>query len=247
MTRPTPALLPLCLALGCAPVEETAAPPADPGPVGDAWRAVQPEGLLDLVESTDAAVPQGLTCPAIDFVDGEEVWLGGCAMLDGTLVEGRLTRSRDVDTTWLVGESFAVTRPDGHVDLFLDGAIAVQDDGALLAMDVAATTCGAHVDCDDGAVSLDLRYALLLPDDEPLAADASVRGFVAVGDREPVAVEGAWRVDGATCDLEPVDGIFAVQGERRQTLEHDGADRCDGCAAWTVQGQDAPAWCPTVD
>lgn len=243
--RPS-ALLPfLALAAACAPVGEVdTAPLASPDQVGATWAAVQPEGLLDLVEATADAVPQGFACPTVDIVDGVETWTGGCTLLDGTVIEGSLQRYQGVDGAWVAGERFAVVRDDA-LELYLDGAVELSDQGDLLLLDAAATTCGAHVDCAGGLVSLDLRYSLRLDEDQPRVADAAVRGFVALGDGDPAAVEGAWRVLEPVCELEPVDGLFAVQLDQRQTLALDGDTACDGCAAWTVQGVDAPPWCPS--
>ncbi|MCK6502188.1 hypothetical protein L6R53_02080 [Myxococcota bacterium] len=244
MARPHPLLLlGLGLAGGCLPQAEPQAPLASPAAIGAAWSAVQPDGLVELVLSPADALPQDDGCPVVDLVDGVETWSGGCVTLDGTVVEGSLQRFDGPDGAWVAGERFAVLDADG-LQLYLDGAVELRGQGELILLDAAATTCGAHVDCQDGLVSLDLRYSLRL--DQDRVADAAVRGFVALDEGDPTAVEGAWRVAPETCELEPTDGLFAAQLDQRQALELDGDVACDGCAAWTVQGQVAPPWCPAV-
>lgn len=249
MHRSTPSLLPALLLLAaCGPdLEQPLAPLSAPQAVGSSWSSVQPEGLLDFVEDPSRVVPLGLACPVIDVVDGIETWTGGCALLDGTVVEGSLQRFEGPDGSWIEGEQLAVWVDDQLVT-WLDGAIQLVEDGDLILLDAAATTCGAHVDCIDGPVALDLRYTLLPLDLPSLdlglrAYDATVRGFVAPEEGDAAAVEGAWRVDLDVCEGEPVDGIFAVQLTERHTLELDGGSACDGCAERTVQGVSAGAWC----
>lgn len=244
MARPHPLLLlGLGLAGGCLPQAEPQAPLASPDAIGAAWSAVQPDGLVELVLSPADTLPGDDGCPILDVVDGVEVWSGGCVMMDGTVVEGSLQRFDGPDGAWVVGDRFTVLSGDG-LQLYLDGAVELRGQGELILLDAAATTCGAHVDCQDGLVSLDLRYSLRL--DGQQVADAAVRGFVALDDDDPTAVEGAWRVAPERCELEPTDGLFAAQLDQRQALELDGDDACDGCAAWTVQGQVAPPWCPAL-
>lgn len=250
MNRPLPLLLlGVGFAAGCAPEVEPPAPLTSPGPIGATWAAVQPEGLVDLVLATADALPQDdalsqdAGCPIYDVVDGLETWSGGCVMLDGTVIEGSLQRYDGPEGTWLAGERFTVLDGQG-LQLYLDGAVELRGQGELILLDAAATTCGAHVDCQDGVVSLDLRYSLRLDGDR--VADAAVRGFVALDQGDPTAVEGAWRSAPLVCELEPTDGLFAAQLDQRQALELDGDTACDGCATWTVQGQVAPPWCPAA-
>ncbi len=239
-----PRSLPLLAVLSaCATDPEQPATPAEaPDDLAAVWTAVQPEGLLDLAEDPGRLVPFGLTCPVIDVIDGVETWTGGCAMVDGTVVEGSLQRYADADQSWVEGQGFAMWM-QGEQVLALDGAIELTRDGDLLHLDAAATTCGLGIDCAEGPVSLDLRFSLLPNDADLHSYDAAVRGVVALDDSDPAPVEGAWRVDRDTCDQEPLDGIFAVQLDQRHTVELDGAIACDACADRTVQGVDAPPWC----
>ena len=126
-----PTLLPVIALLGaCGPaLQPDPAPLASPDDIGASWAAVQPEGLLDLVEATADAVPQGLACPAVDFVDGVETWAGDCALLEGTVIEGSLQRYDGMDGAWLAGERFAVIRDD-QLLLYLDGAIELLAEGS---------------------------------------------------------------------------------------------------------------------
>lgn len=247
MSPRLPMLLPVLALLGaCATQDEPGVDPVLPPSVELAWGAVQPEGLLDLVADPTRALPQGIDCPTVDFIDGVETWTGGCALEDGTQIEGRLSRHVSDDGSWVAGEQLAVYQ-DGRLALYLDGAVEVAVDGDLLLLDAAATTCGAHVDCEDGLVALDLRFTVLPEDDDLHAYDATVRGFVAPEDAEPAAVEGAWRFDAATCELEPLDGIFAVLLEQRHTLVLDGDAACDACADRLVQGVATDAWCADAE
>ncbi|NOY27324.1 MAG: hypothetical protein GXP62_15765 [Oligoflexia bacterium] len=233
------------LATACGgTLEPEVAPLASPDEIGATWAAVQPEGLLDLVDATSDAVPQGLACPTFERADGIDTWTGGCSLLDGTVIEGSLRRYEGLDGSWVAGQRFAVIRDD-HLELYLDGSVELWDQGELLQLEASATICGAQVDCADGLVSLDLRYTLRFGEQAPDIADATVRGVVALDGAEPAAVEGAWRLDRQVCAKEPVDGIFAVLLDQRQTLELDGDTACDGCARWTIQGMDAPTWCPS--
>lgn len=213
-----------------------------PAEVGGVWAAVQPEGLLELVEDPARLVPSEPGCLLVELAEGVETWTGGCALADGTVIEGRLTRYLGEDEAWVAGEAWSVWE-DGRLALHLDGAVELVHDGELLLLDAASTTCGAHVDCADGLVALDLRYTILPGDLDLHTYDATVRGVVALEDREPAPVDGAWRADAATCPQEPLDGIFSVLLDHRHTLVLDGASACDACAGRVVQGVEAEAWC----
>lgn len=242
MRPATPLLLSAVVLGACATDDPAGFDQPLPDHVQAAWSAVQPEGLVDLVDDPLAAIPQGLTCPTVEVVDGVETWTGGCALLDGTVIEGSLSLQGGDDVTWVAGDRFAVYRDD-RLDLYLDGAIELSGDADLLLLDAAATTCGAHVDCDQGLLTLDLRFTLLPADDALQVYDATVRGFVATEDAEPATVEGAWRYDALSCQVEPLDGIFAVLLDQRHTLVLDGELSCDACAERLVQGEQASAWC----
>ncbi|RME25736.1 MAG: hypothetical protein D6798_08240 [Deltaproteobacteria bacterium] len=236
--------LPLIAVLtACATDPEPPLEPSEaPAEVAAVWAAIQPESLVDLTEDPGRIVPVGLTCPVIDAVDGVETWTGGCAMLDGTVIDGVLLRYADADQSWVEGRGFTVW-DHGEPTLVLDGAVELTRDGDLLHLDAAATTCGLGTDCADGPVRLDLRFSLLPTDDGLRSYDAVLRGIVALDDGEPAPVEGAWRVDRDVCAQEPMDGIFAVQLDERHTVALDGASACDACGERTVQGVDAPPWC----
>ena len=243
MTRAIPIAAAAGLLAGCADVPPVTAVPPDAGVVTDALIGAQPEPLVDLVEDTAAFLPLDAGCPTVELDGDRERFSGGCALADGTEVLGSLTRYDDGDAAWLAGDGFAL-RQDGETTLFFDGAVELQREGDLLYVEAATTMCGAgSLDCADGVVRLDLSFTLFPVGNYPASYDATVSGVVSVAGEAPIAVEGAWSIDGAACENEPASGIFALRRGEAHALELDGADACDGCAAWAVQGVSAGSFC----
>ncbi len=235
---PLPVLLVGCLTAEPAPT----APDLDPRNVAETWRAVQPLGLLDLASDPDALLGEDPSCPYLLESEDSSIWTGGCVRGDGAWIEGQIQQFRSEGELWLVADRFTVVRPEG-IELLLDGALVQTAAGSLIGLEASLLLCGVHTPCQDGLVGLDLRYGLRLEEDGQVA-DVAVRGVVGLDGSEPASVDGAWRVDPLICDREPVDGLLAMQADQRQAIELDGADACDGCVAWTVQGTAAASWCP---
>ena len=241
----------LLLALGGCTSAVPAAVAPDGSAVEQALRAAQPGPLLELPSLLDALLPPEDDCllPEILAVDEQgipvrEAWSGTCRVGD-LLIEGALERLDRPDEQWLAGENFSISRvtAQGTVqEVFLDGAVEVVEQEDLLLVDASATWCGGpDAPCDDGPVTVDLSFSLFPADGYPDAYDVTVSGVVAR--QVPIMVEGSWTTDLAACDREPTDGVFALRRGDRHDLILDGAERCDACATWTVQGLDAPAFC----
>lgn len=240
MTRLFP--LPLLLA-GCLTAEPLAEATAiAPDELEGTWRAAQPQGLLDLVVDPHVLLGDDPLCPTLVEDETGSTWTGGCMRDDGAWIEGRLQQIRGTEELWLVADRFAVVGTDG-LEMVVDGGLVQTEAGSLVWLDASMLLCGVHTSCRDGLVGLDLRYGLRLEDDG-LIADVAVRGVIGLDGREPASIDGAWRLDPRLCAPEPVDGLLALQSDQRQSIELDGADACDGCATWTVQGTAASAWCP---
>ena len=161
-------------------------------------------------------------------------------------MQGRLERYAGGGAAWIASEGFTVRR-DGGLVFALSGAVELQEQGELALLDAAATWCGAAGPaCADGPVPVDLAFTIFPLSGYPGAYDGTVTG--AVGASSGVAtVEGAWSVDQSACPVEPASGTFALRAEQRHALVMDGATACDACAAWTVDGMAAPAWCTGGD
>ncbi len=171
-----------------------------------------------------------------------EAWSSACDFGPGVELDGSLTWTHGPDGAVLVGDR-AVLRRDGVVELALDGAIELLEQGDLLLVDAAASWCGpGGPACDADALTVDLSFSLFPADGYPTAYDVTVSGVVGTVD-SLVSVEGVWSVDDAACPEEPANGVVALRSGERHALELDGAERCDGCAGWSVQGLRAPAWC----
>jgi hypothetical protein len=194
------------------------------------------------VEDPRAVIPTGEGCPGVEIEEAWETWRGGCALSDGTIVEGSLLRYEGPEGTWLAGDGFAVRDGAGLI-FFFDGAIELLGAGDLLAVDAAASLCGADGSCADGVAVVDLSFALYPMADFPWSYDVTVEGAVALDAGAPVAVDGTWSIDEATCAGEPASGLYAIRQGTQQALELDGGRACDSCAVWTVQGLEVGRYC----
>lgn len=264
-----PVLLAPALLIACGTADQPAVVDApDDAAVAHALPALSPEPLLDLVEdprlhlgidpscavagaeeppegeaSADAlpADEAAADAPAASAVQ-IEVWTAACIRTPGFELEGTLTWAHGPDGASLVGDR-AVLRRDGAVELALDGAIELVEQGDLLLLDAALGWCGpGGPSCDAEALTVDLSFSVFPSDGYPVAYDVTVSGAVGALD-SLVSVEGVWSVDDASCPEEPANGVLALRGAYRHAFELDGAERCDGCAGWSVSGFRAPAWC----
>lgn len=243
---------------GCDSFEEQALAPPDEDLVSSVMRTTRPEPLIELVEVWTDLVPVEAHCPLIEVdgpvaddglqVDGladgprHETWTGGCTLSDGTTIEGVVELYDGPDATWVAGDGFVVRSAEG-VDLYLDGAIELQEQGDLLLLDASASLCGEPgSSCADGAARLDLLYTIFPLAGYPTQYDATVSGAVDNGDAL-ISVEGTWSIDEDLCADEPASGTFAIAGAERHSVEMDGATRCDDCATWVVAGVDVGPYC----
>ncbi len=210
--------------------------------VARALDAARPEPLLDFVDALLAWEPGD--CPAV-VVTGEgderrETWTGDCVDVDGTLVEGSLELYEGDGLAWVAGDGFRLQGDD--FEAALDGAVEVRQDGELLMVDAAATWCGDARPCDLGARTVDVTATVYPASGLGRAYDATVTGAVGV-DEQLVGVDGAWSVDAESCGAEPASGTLAIGGSVRHGLAFDGAESCDACADWIVQGVEAGRLC----
>ncbi|MDP6932309.1 MAG: hypothetical protein QGG40_05300 [Myxococcota bacterium] len=215
----------------------------DPSLLRDALDASSPEPYLALVDDLETYLPVVEHCPRI-VVDGtSEHWEGGCALDEGLRLEGALQLFETDAETWLAADGFTLWDGDRQ-KLYLDGAIEITREGDLWFLDVAASSCGGpQGDCLDGPLTVDLSWTLYPMTGFPEAYDASVTGVVGDAEDAPISVEGAWSVDVDTCDSEPASGTFSVRQGDLHALELDGANTCDTCADWTVQGLEVARFC----
>ena len=242
------ALFPLLILTGCGiastdePIVET-----DPTPVLETMPAVQAEPLVALVENPHAEMGTGLECPMITALESEpgtlrEHWAGGCTLDDGLRFEGELERLDGPDGAWLSGNRFQVYQGDDLV-FMLDGAIEITVSGDLWLIDAAAATCGSeNWPCEVGPLSLDLAYTIYPAALFPADYDITVSGAFATEDTT-YTLDGAWSVDTGICQTEPTHGMLSVQQGSHHAITLNGAEQCDGCMGWQVQGQPTPGLC----
>ena len=256
MLRSAPGLVPVALLMGaCGTVESPSAiGPADASLLREGLAATSPDVWIDLVEDPTDILGDTLDCPlyeplsplAGDAPLGEvplrERWSGPCFQSDGTRVTGSLERFDDGELTWRAGQGFEMRR-EGELLFALDGAIELGGQGDLLLVDTTVTASGSPgADCVDGLRTLDLAWTIFPSQGYPDAYDATVSGVVGYG-ASPVAIEGTWSIDTASCGTEPASGTIAVDQGWRQYIELDGAEDCDACATWVVKGVEVPEVC----
>lgn len=198
----------------------------------------RPDAALSLLDGMARTVDSEL-CPVDVFDDGEglrEVW----SACPGNPHLGSLDRYEDDGMAWLEARRVAVIHgADGAEQAFrMDGAIEHVVDEELTTLEMAATLCGdGWGDCAE-PLQVDLSWTILSHEgvDEVL-----VSGTLMSPDLGPVELEGTWTEDAADCPSEPVRGLLQVEGERVQAFDFDGA--CDGCATWSVDGEDLGDFC----
>lgn len=233
----------LVVLVGCGSEEPTVADAPDAGALGPAIAASRVEPLVDLVEDPREALDAEEDCPSVEVLDEQrELWVGGCVQSDGTVVEGRLTRYDGPEGAWVAAEGFSL-RQDGDLVLYLDGAVELYGEGDEVTLDAAASLCGFGGPCADGLLTVDLSFTLFPLAHYPLTYDATVTGVVASDGGAPIALDGAWSIDDATCRSEPASGLFTLRRGERQALELDGGLDCDGCVRWSVQGLPVGEYC----
>lgn len=233
----------LTLLLACDELEGTPPLQVEAEVLPDVLELSDPEPFVELVDNPRAFIPVEDGCPSIEVDGALETWTGGCALSDGTLIEGSLSRYDSEDGAWIAASAFAV-RAATETVFALDGAIEVQSEGALLFVDAAAESCGlGDMACEDGPATVDLAFTLYPLSTWPYAYDATLSGVIALPGRPPADVGASWTQDAARCGAEPTSGLFAVRDEVYHTLEWDGAERCDACATWMVQGVETGQLC----
>lgn len=228
---------------GCATNAPGSSAAPDPGVLSATLAASQPEPLVDLVLEPRETLGVEEDCPRVEIVDeSRERWLGGCALSDGTVVSGELSRYSGPEGAWIAADGFSM-RLDGELILYLDGAVELLEDGDQMTLDAASSLCGVGLSCAEGIATVDLSFSLFPIATWPVDYDATVTGVVALGGTAPTAVDATWSVDEAVCPSEPVDGLFTMARGERQALSLDGEDDCDGCATWNVQGLAVGEYC----
>jgi hypothetical protein len=181
-------------------------------------------------------------------VSGETVlqWEGPCILEDGARLEGSLLMSASEDGLVLSAEAFSIWEGD-ELQVALSGALELTRVDNLLQLDVSMQACGAMgPSCADTrstpTVGLDLDYSIYPIDTFPERYSVSVSGAVDGEDRF-VSIEGAWQADHSRCDAEPTEGSVVLGTLPRQLLTLEGAEQCDGCVLWQVEGIDVEPLC----
>jgi hypothetical protein len=239
-------LLLMLTACGISPAT-TPVVEADPAPLLEAMSAVQPEPLVELVEHPHTVIGTAEDCPVVTVLESapdtlREHWQGGCTLESGHEVTGEIERFDGPDGAWIAGNGFRLQLGSDTI-FMLDGAIEVSVSGELWLIDAAASVCGTeNWACTQGLLGLDLAFSIypaaLFPNDY----DTTVSGAMATED-STFTLDGAWSVDDSTCILEPTRGMLSVQQGLHHALTLNGADNCDGCIGWQVQGQPTPGLC----
>lgn len=234
------------LVIGCA--EPPTDGGQDPSVAEDALALIDPERALALLGELpgDAA-----GCTPELFADGaglREV-LSDCA--DGAM-DGALERYSDDTLAWMEAEGLRVRDALGALTLRFDGAIersvSESPTGWLTRVELAATLggsdlCGSALCSDpEGAFLADLSWTLLGSADVS-TDDVLVTGTLLLPGEGAIDVEGSWTRDEGRCVGEPLGGTLLLHGARSHTLRFDGASACDGCVAWSVDGEEPELVC----
>lgn len=236
------------LTTGCGiTAAEDAFVEADPTPVSEAMRVLDPGPLVDLVHRPGDAIKADEACPRVVSLDAgtsatHERWIGGCMTDDGAAVFGTLERFDGPNLAWVTGSEFRIEQA-GDVIFALDGAVELTDVDALWLMDVSVSICGlAEWRCEDGMIGMDLTSTLFPSSGFPDDYDATLSGAIAT-DRSTMTVEGAWSMRADFCAIEPTHGALTIRQGDLHVLTLDGAQDCDACGLWEVQGQPMPGLC----
>jgi len=223
---------------------------ADSQPVVNAMSAIDVDPLVAWVEQSGSMIGTQPDCPSVTVLEQtpesiHEIWSGDCTMVDGRAVIGELERFDSSEGAWIVGRDFRVVEGD-ELLIGLDGAIEIiPTTNALWLVEVAAATCGAaNWPCDHGVLGLDLSYTIYPAIGFPIDYDVTVSGTVAT-ESGTTTLNGAWSIDREACSDEPTAGNLSLYQGSHHGITHNGDNRCDGCAAWQVQGQAAPPLCYT--
>ena len=255
--------IPMAMAFGCGVVVESPSSDVDADPllVENALTAIDPEPLISWVEETELWLSTDAFCPTHTVETTEdgarrETWDGGCTTGFGTQIAGVL-EVYDLDgETWIAGDHFSVDPVDGG-EIYFDGVIEMEEQDNLLHIDTAATMCGfAAGDCDEGAITVNLRHTIYPMNGYPDVYAATVSGLMSPGtqqwatsgsetiDPESImSVEGMWSVDELLCTTEPASGSVVIRSGSRNAIEWNGASECNGCASWVVQGDNSTPYC----
>jgi len=244
-------LLPFAL-IGCgAPAGLSEPPAADPTAAIEASAAIQLDGLIALAEQPAVMMGFDGQCPRVTKMESDDATIhlrldGECTSDAGRRITGHLEHYEGPDALWLIGSDFQIIEGESLV-FGLDGAIEITPSGSLWLVDVAAAMCGTPSwSCEDGVLALDLNYTVFPAAGFPEDYDTTVSGTVAT-ERTSMTLDGAWSIDRQQCALEPVSGMLSVQRGEHHALTHDGAQICDGCADWQVQGQATDGLCGLSD
>ena len=220
---------------------------ADPSALIDAVTAVQPEPLVELIETPHQVVKTSDTCPTITVLETDEgtlkeQWQGGCTLDNGLRIDGVLERFDGPQGAWVSGDGFRVYSVDQSV-FVLDGAVEISVSGDLWLIDAAAAICGTqHWPCTAGVLSLDLAYTIYPAALFPQDYDATVSGAFA-SEEGTYTLDGAWSIDDSVCGIEATHGMLSVRQGRHHALTLNGSEHCDGCLEWQIQGQPVPGLC----
>lgn len=242
----------LLLALACAPEPPPAAAPADGLAVAQAMALADPDLALGLLGGlTDQLRTTG--CEPAAFSDGEglrEVWSACPEGADA----GEVERYDDGASGWLEATGLRLVEGVGRPVLRLDGAAehALEEDEVtgqvrLGRLDLNAALCsddlcGPEWDEETDLLHVDLSWTLV-PDDDPQRRDVLLTGTLVTPELGPTLVEGAWTVDPALCEVEPMGGKLLLRADQGHAVLFNGADACDGCGEWLVDGERIGAVC----
>ena len=223
----------LLLVLACAPEQ-----PLDVGPTLDeqalskALELVQPEPALMLLDSLAEGVDEP-TCPVDRFEDGaglRELW----SACPGGDTLGAIDRYEDEQLAWIEVRRLAWIE-DGEV-FRMDGAVEHLVDQDSAQIELAATVCGPGWGSCVDPVQLDLSWTLV---DRGGSEDVLVTGTLSTAELGPTEVEGTWSITRG-CE-QPQDGLLLLEGEQVHAFRFD--EGCDGCAAWTLDGEALGSFC----
>jgi hypothetical protein len=126
--------------------------------------------------------------------------------------------------------------------LYLDGTIILNKYDDLLSIELMGTFCGLYGDsCATSPRQLELYSTLFPLSTYPQKYHHTISGTLF--SPTPHGFEGSWEINSQLCEIEPSAGAFEAQRVKRHDLLFDGAQKCDHCARWMLQGEERAEFC----
>ncbi len=189
--------------------------------------------FIEQLPSSSLKTPLPLKLPSQDLqIDG--------SLLFRTKKKGASSQQR------IDADSFSLYHFDAANEqttfLYLDGTIILNRYEDLLSIELMGTFCGLYGDrCTTNPRQLELYSTLYPLSTYPQNYHHTLSGTLF--SPTPHGFEGSWEINAQLCEIEPSSGAFGAQRVKRHDLMFDGANKCDHCAQWMLQGEERAEFC----